>query len=171
MADSRPNATLRCLLRVPALLYRGRCGWLLGHRFLLLIHVGRRSGLRRRTVLEVVAYQPDGPELIVMSGFGRAADWFRNIQAAPEPEVIAGTRQFKASCRVLDTAEAACVFAVYEHRHRWLAPILRAVLSRLVGWRYSGSHADRRRLVTQLPLIAFRPRPSPRRCTPERDDF
>ena len=31
------------------------------------------------------------------------------------------------------------------------------VLSRLVGWRYGGGPTARRRLVRQLPVVAFRP--------------
>ena len=38
-----------------------------------------------------------------------------------------------------------------------MAPIVRRVLSRLLGWRYDGSEDARRRLVCQLPLVAFRP--------------
>jgi hypothetical protein len=36
--------------------------------------------------------------------------------------------------------------------------VVRAVLSRLVGWRYDGTPNARRRLGRELPLIAFRPR-------------
>jgi deazaflavin-dependent oxidoreductase (nitroreductase family) len=139
-------------------LYRWRSGWLLGHRFLLLIHVGRRTGLRRRTVLEVVEYRKEGPEAVVISAFGRNADWFRNIAATPDPEVVIGSRRFTAACRVLDEGEAVQVFAGYERRNRFVAPIIRSVLSRLLGWRYDGSEEDRRRLVVQLPFVAFRPR-------------
>ena len=46
----------------------------------------------------------------------------------------------------------------YERRNRILGLIVRWVLSRLLGWRYRGSEDDRRRLVKQLPLLAFRPR-------------
>ena len=46
------NAALRQLFRAPVYLYRWNFGWMLGHRFLLLIHIGRRIGLRRHTVLE-----------------------------------------------------------------------------------------------------------------------
>jgi hypothetical protein len=48
------------------------------------------------------------------------------------------------------------VITGYEQRNRFIRPIIRAVLSRLLGWQYDGSNAARRRLVTQLPLIAFR---------------
>jgi hypothetical protein len=49
------------------------------------------------------------------------------------------------------------VLADYERRNRWIAPLVRWVLSRLVGWRYDGSDDARRRLAGQLPLVAFQP--------------
>jgi deazaflavin-dependent oxidoreductase (nitroreductase family) len=158
MVQGRLNPLARRLFRAPTWLYRWRCGWLLGHRFLLLIHTGRRSGLRHRTVLEVMAYRPDGPEMIVMSGFGPRADWLRNIQANPNPEVMVGSLSFSAAYRVLDIEEAIAVIASYERRNRFAAPVIRLVLGRLLGSPYHGSEADHRQAATNLPLIAFRPR-------------
>jgi deazaflavin-dependent oxidoreductase (nitroreductase family) len=155
------KGTLGRLFRAPAFLYRWRCGWLLGQRFLLLTHVGRRTGLRRRTVLEVMEYRKPGPEVIVMSAFGRNADWLRNIQATPCPEVCIGAQHFSAAYRVLDAEEAISVVGGYEQRNRFIAPVIRSVLSRLLGWQYLGSESDRRRLVAQLPVIGFRPQSSP----------
>ena len=80
MAASRVRPGLRVLFHASIYLYRWRCGWLLGRRFLMLIHIGRRSGMRRETVLEILAYRREGPEAIVMSAFGRKADWLRNIE-------------------------------------------------------------------------------------------
>ena len=153
----KPGRTLRCVFQAPVYLYHWNGGWLLGHRFLLLTHIGHRSGRQRETVLEVLEYRADGPELIVMSGFGTGADWFRNIKAAPEPEIHIGRQHFVAVYRILPAHEAALVIKGYERRNRRLAPIVRAVLRRLLGWRYTGTDDDRRRLVAQLPIIAFRP--------------
>lgn len=158
MAATRLNAVLRCLFHAPVYLYRWRCGRLLGHRFLLLIHVGRRTGLRRYTVLEIMEYRKAGPELVVMSGFGPNADWLRNIQATPGPEVVVGSQHFTASHRFLGEDEAVRAITGYEQRNWYMAPVIRAVLGRLLGWRYNGAERDRRRLVAQLPLIALRPR-------------
>jgi deazaflavin-dependent oxidoreductase (nitroreductase family) len=130
----------------------------LGHRFLLLVHVGRHTGLRQETVLEVMEYRTEGPEVVVMSAFGPKADWLRNIQATPGAEVVIGSQHFTAAHRVLGADEAVRVIAGYEQRNRLVAPIIRAVLSRLLGWRYVGSEIDRRWLAAHLPLIAFRPR-------------
>src|SRR6516164_2580056 len=89
---ARLSGGLRSLFRVPVYLYRLKYGWLLGHRFLLPIHVGRRTGLRRHTGLEVLEYRNEGPEAVVMSAFGRAADWLRNIEATPSPEPLVLSR-------------------------------------------------------------------------------
>ena len=54
--------------------------WLLGNRFLLLIHIGRRTRRRRETVLEILEFRKEAPEMVVMSGFGHNANWLRNDQ-------------------------------------------------------------------------------------------
>lgn len=159
MPDAMParlSPIWRWLFRVPVHLYRWRLGRLFGCRFLLLIHVGRRTRRRRETLLEVVEYRKEGPEAVVMCARGRNADWLRNIEAAPEIEVVIGGDRFAARHRILATEEAVSVIAGYERRNRPIAPILRRVLSRLAGWPYRGSPEERRRLVAQLPLIAFR---------------
>ena len=154
------NSFLWHVFRAPVRLYRWRLGWLLGYRFLLLTQIGRRTGLRRRTVLEVVEYRPRGPEVVVMNGFGPDSDWLRNIEANPWAAVTVGRQHFIASHRFLGQEEARGVIERYEHRNRVIAPIVRAGFSWLLGWRYRGSECDRQRLVQQLPLIAFGPRAS-----------
>jgi deazaflavin-dependent oxidoreductase (nitroreductase family) len=155
----RKKSLLQHLLRAPVYLYRWRLGPLFGKRFLLLTHTGRRTGMRHQTVLEIMEYRKDGPEAVVMSGFGRNSDWLRNIDAIPNhEEVDIGSAHFKASHRYLDEEEAVNVVRNYERRNRFMAALVRLVLSRLLGWQYRGSEDDRRRLVGQLPLVAFRPR-------------
>jgi hypothetical protein len=106
-------------------------------------------------------YRKEGPEAVVMSAFGRNADWLRNIETTPGPEVVIGSQHFIAAHRFLDTEEAIRVIANYERRNWLIAPIIRGVLSRLLGWRYDGSTSARRQLVAQLPLIAFSMQPRP----------
>ena len=156
-ASTRSKGKLSRLFRLPVYLYHWRCAWLLGHRFLLLIQIGRRTGLRRETVLEIIEYRKEGPEAVVMSAFGRNADWLRNIEATPGPEVVIGSHRFAAVHRFLEEEEAVSAITGYEARNWLIGLIIRRVLSRLLGWKYRGSANDRRRLVKQLPLIAFRP--------------
>ena len=54
-----PHGLSRLAFRLPIWLYHSHLGWLLGTRFVLLTHTGRKSGLSRQTVLEVVRYDKD----------------------------------------------------------------------------------------------------------------
>jgi deazaflavin-dependent oxidoreductase (nitroreductase family) len=148
---------MRQVLRAPNALFRFGLGPLLGHRFLQLTHRGRRTGQLHQVVLEVVQWRPAEREAIVLSGLGRDAQWYRNVQAGGAVEVRIGRGRWVPVVRVLEPAEAAAAFAGYERRNRWAAPIVRRVLSRLAGFRYDGSPAARERLVAELPLVGLRP--------------
>jgi deazaflavin-dependent oxidoreductase (nitroreductase family) len=153
-----PGGALRLLLGLPVHLYRARLGFLLGHRFLLLVSTGRKTGLRRETVLEVVHYDPTTRESIVLAGWGRRAGWLHNVEAGLAGEVRTGRDRYVPDHRLVPPDEAAVVLAEYERRNRVIAPIVRAVLGRLLGWGYDGSPDARRRAVEQLPLVGLRPR-------------
>ena len=157
MSVSLRRRLLRWLLKAPVVLYDARAGWLLGHRFLLLRHHGRRSHRLYSTVLEVVAWRPATREVVVMSGFGHRSQWYRNVLAGQAVEVQVARLRFVPAVRPLDVDEAVGVLADYERRNRLAVPLVRAVLSKLAGFRYEGSDAARRRLVDNLPLVAFRP--------------
>jgi deazaflavin-dependent oxidoreductase (nitroreductase family) len=153
-----PTGALRALLGLPVLLYHAHLGLLLGHRFLLLVHTGRKTGLHRETVLEVVRYDPVTRESVVAAGWGRRTGWLHNVEAGLAHEVWTGRDRFAPTYRIVLPDEAERLFADYERRNRFIGPIIRAVLSRLLGWRYDGTTAARRRAIEQLPLVGFRPR-------------
>ncbi len=90
MSTIQKKSVLRHLLRAPVYLYRWRLGALFGKRFLLLTHTGRRTGVHHQTVLEVMEYREEGPEAVVMSGFGRNSDWLRDIETTSNEEVLVG---------------------------------------------------------------------------------
>ena len=134
MTPHRFGKVGRFLLRQPTHLYDWHIGWLFDSRLLRLTHVGRSSGHHYQTVLEVVGTDPATGEVIVMSGFGRSADWFRNLQAAPAEEIAISRRCFRPQHRILDETEAAAVLADYERRNRLITPIIRCGL----GWLSDG---------------------------------
>ena len=131
---------------------------MLGHRFLQLTHRGRRTGLPRTTVLEVLRWDPSDGSVTVMSGFGPKTDWLLNLAANGEAHIDIGRHCYDAAFRNLTLEEAAQVFADYERRNAVIRPIITSVLSHLLGWRYDGSAPARARLVAQLPVIEFRRR-------------
>lgn len=152
-----PKGFLGWLLSLPTCLYRAHLGFLLGHRFLLLVHEGRRSGRRHETPLEVVHYDRAGREAIVAAGWGRKTQWLHNVEAGLAREVQIGRERWAPAYRVLPADEAAEVLAEYERHSGMPKGLVRSVLSRLLGWRYDGSPEARLRAAAQLPMIGLRP--------------
>ena len=93
----------------------------------------------------------------MISGFGDTADWLRNLRAGGPAEVDFGRGPRPAAYRVLGLDEAEATYAAYERRNLLIAPLVRWTLTALLGWSYDGSRAARHRMVTELPLVAFRP--------------
>jgi deazaflavin-dependent oxidoreductase (nitroreductase family) len=136
-------------------------GRLLGHRFLLLTHRGRKTGRPHRCVLEVLAWRPDASEAVVISGFGERSQWLQNVLAGGAQEVAIGGFRFVPQMRVLDVEEGVRVLAYYERRNRLAMPVIRWLLSKLTGMAYDASPEARREVARLLPLVAFRPAERP----------
>ncbi|OBB94784.1 nitroreductase [Mycobacterium sp. 852002-30065_SCH5024008] len=139
----------RRLMRAPIWIYQARAGALFGSRLLMLEHVGRKSGAARYVVLEVVGHSsPD--TYVVASGFGRKAQWFRNIQANPRVRVYAGSQApRRATARILDQQEADRALAAYVSRHRQAWEQMRPVLEETLGVPITETD-------TPLPLVELR---------------
>ena len=149
----RPNALLLLLFRLPVWIYRLRLGWLLGHRFLMITHQSRRTGKVRRTVLEIVRQDHATGEFIVVAGYGKTSDWYRNIQSRPALQIHVGRRRFTPTQRFLMPEEVYKEFEAYEARH----PRFLRTFAGMIGLEYDGSEGQRRTLATELPMIALSP--------------
>jgi deazaflavin-dependent oxidoreductase (nitroreductase family) len=136
---------LRLALRLPVVLYRLHLGWLLGHRFVLLTHRGRRTGRVRQTLLEVVHYDRRTGECIVAAGWGEQAEWYRNLRAHPALSITIGRRRYAPVQRFLTVAEAEATLRDYQRQH----PMSAWAASHLLG-----IPIDR---VAPLPMVAFQP--------------
>ncbi len=110
-----PTGLKRWFLRAPIGLYRARLGFLFGNRFLMLEHVGRKSGQTRRTVLEVVVNRPDA--VFVAAGWGAKAQWFANLKANPQARYHLGSKVYDTDAVVVDQEEAARLMAEYADSH------------------------------------------------------
>jgi deazaflavin-dependent oxidoreductase (nitroreductase family) len=152
-----PRGLLGWLFKLPAYLFRLHLGFLFGHRFVVLVHEGRRTHRRYETPLEVISYNGSTAEAIVAAGWGRKTSWLHNIEAGLAREVWIGRERYKPAWRRLPVDEAVSVLEAYEKRSGIPQPIVRAVLSRLLGWSYDGTRESRRRAAEQLPMLGFRP--------------
>ncbi len=145
---ARPSGFRRWLFGAPVWLFRARLGTLLGGRFVMLEHRGRRSGRRHSTVLEVIRRDRASGERFVVSGYGPAADWYRNVAAGGLEAVWVGWRPLPAVARLLDDDEAAAELTRYQADH----PRVAARLVDLVGLDPSVPMAS---LIGELPVVGL----------------
>ena len=148
---TKPTGLWRWVLRVPVTLFRWHLGFLFGKRFVRIDHVGRRTSVVHQTVVEVVEIDQRTDELIVCSGTGPTADWYRNLQVAPAPTIQLGNRRWTPVQRMLDDAESAQHFARYEIAHPKTARRLLATM----GNSYDGSDEGRVAMMADMPMVAF----------------
>jgi deazaflavin-dependent oxidoreductase (nitroreductase family) len=153
ISPSKPTGLLKLSFILPRYLYRWHLGWLLGHRCLMFTHIGRKSGRKRQTVLEVVHYDPSTRECIVISGYGAKSDWYRNIQVQPAIEVQVGRQHYTPKQRNLSSAETLMVLEEYQRHH----PLLFREFMHFIGYAYDGTAEGLRTLSQVLPAVAFRP--------------
>ncbi|MDA3627420.1 nitroreductase family deazaflavin-dependent oxidoreductase [Saccharopolyspora sp. WRP15-2] len=118
----------RWIARAPIPLFQRGFGWLLGSRFMMLEHRGRRSGEPRYAALEVLDREPGA--LLLVSGYGPKSQWFRNVVADPEVRVWTGRlRGVPARAVVLPADEARERLEQYRRAHARSA----AALGRTLG--------------------------------------
>ncbi len=150
-----PTGLSRLAFRLPIYLFRAGLGGLLGNRFLLLNHIGRKSGLPRQAVLEVVDYDQATDTYYVASGYGRSAQWFRNIQANPEVTIQVGRRKLAVTAKIFEPEESGEMMVQYAQRH----PNAAKNLSRMIGYQVNGSMKGYRQIAAKhIPFVALQPR-------------
>lgn len=117
---------------------------MLGRRSVLLEHTGRKSGLPRETVLEVIRH--DDQSFDVAAVWGAKSDWFRNIEADPNVRISTGRiRRAEATAVLADVATAESAFAGYTEAHPAAARALGKSLGLPLG--------DPARMAATVPVV------------------
>ena len=75
----------------------------------MLTHVGRKSGLPRRTIIEVVSHNEETGVYYVAAAWRKKADWYLNILQNPKVKVQVGNQQFEAEASKMSEKEAKLV--------------------------------------------------------------
>ncbi len=148
-----PRGVARALYRLPIKLFHLHLGWLLMGHFLLLSHVGRKSGQPRQTVLEVLLHDRTKDVYYVMAGWGERSDWVKNIEKTPPVQISVGRRHICALATRLPPEEAESRVIAYGRQH----PRLIRSLPRLLGYRTDGTEEDLRALARLGIVVAFEP--------------
>jgi deazaflavin-dependent oxidoreductase (nitroreductase family) len=148
----------RWLFRAPLLVYRARLGWVFGHRLVMVLHRGRVSGRERRVVVEVVTRDRATGAVTVASGYGPAANWYRNLLARPDAAVVLGARRIAVRAVPLTAEEGGDLMVDYARRR----PRSARMVARQAGVDVDGSEAGYRALGRVLPYLRLEPRAGPR---------
>ncbi|MFI6291998.1 nitroreductase family deazaflavin-dependent oxidoreductase [Nonomuraea sp. NPDC050790] len=141
-----PTGWRRRMWRLPIGLFRAGLGWMVPHRMMLLTHTGRSSGRARQAVIEVVAREAGS--VVAASGFGKGADWYRNVLKTPEVTIQIGGHARPAVAVPLTVEEGADVMAAYAGRH----PAAARRLCALMGF---DDVLDFRQIGERIPFVRF----------------
>lgn len=147
-----PSKRMAMLLRLPIWLYKLGLGWMLGNRFLMIEHIGRKSGLKRKTVLEVVRHDKLDDTYYVLSGWGKKADWYQNVIKTPEVGVHVGFRKFTAIARQMAVEIAERELLDYAQNH----PVALRELINIIGYQVEPNEEGILKLAQELPVIALK---------------
>lgn len=149
----RPGRLALAFFRLPLAVYRSGWGRLLGETFLLVVHVGRKSGKPHSTVAMVLHYDPDTREVVICSAWGETTDWVRNLRAGPALQVQVGRRSYTPQQRFLSDDEALAVVVGFGRRHPWRLRLI----SEILGWEDLRSDSAATDFVRTHPFVSFRP--------------
>ena len=136
--------------RFPLHFYRLNLGWLLGGRFLLLIHTGRKSGLERRTVVEVVRYDANRDAYTIAAAWGERSDWYRNIVKNRQVRIQVGRRHTAATAFVLQPEEAIRELNEYAQAHPFA---YRVLFKMLLGFDGANRMEELQQAAQEIPLV------------------
>jgi deazaflavin-dependent oxidoreductase (nitroreductase family) len=146
-----PRGLSRIFWRLPIWLYRAHLGWLLTGHFLMLEHVGRKSGRGRQAVIEVVKHDKVNDVYYVASGFGLTADWYQNLLKTPQARIHSGFRHEAVVAEVLPTNQAEEIIMDYARRY----PTAIRALARIIGYEIKKGEENYREFARLVPIVAL----------------
>ena len=127
---------------------------MLDHVFLMITHVGRKTGKPRETVAMALRFNQDTREVVVCSAWGASTDWIRNLRASPAIRVQIGRESYLPEHRFLTEDESVAVAIEFRQRH----PHRLRLLAKILGWGDLSSDTALREFVRGRPFVSLRPR-------------
>lgn len=150
-----PSGWLKFFFKIPVLIARmGLAGWerLIGVEWMLLTTIGRRSGKKRYSMVDVLVYEKESDTYFIEVGFGKRSDWFCNIQVNPLFEAQVGRRRFHATAEKLPSEQTADVMVDFVRRR----PQYAKAVMKMVNITYKNEE-ELRRMAPHWMLLAVHP--------------
>jgi deazaflavin-dependent oxidoreductase (nitroreductase family) len=147
-----PKGLLKLFFRIPVYFYHIGLGWLFGERFVLINHIGRKSGKPYQTVVEVVEREKESGNIIVVAGYGEQTQWYKNLRQLPETTIQLGNRRLSVHIVLLRPEDGEDIIARYMARYGKLT----TQLFSMIGYEWDGTEIDARRIAREgLRFVKF----------------
>jgi len=150
-----PSGWMKVFFKIPVFIARlGFAGWerLIGVEWMLLTTVGRKTGKKRYSMVDVLVHEKESDTYFIEVGFGSHSDWYRNIQVNPIFDAQVGRRKFHATAELLPSERTADVMVDFVRRRPRYA---RSVM-KMVNITFT-SEEELRRMASQWILLAIHP--------------
>jgi deazaflavin-dependent oxidoreductase (nitroreductase family) len=149
-----PRGLLRLGFRIPVYFYRLKFGWLLGGHFVLINHLGRKSGLPRQSVVEVVERDQRAGSVTVVAVYGQQTQWYQNLKAHPETTIQIGSHKYDVIAEFVSPEDGEEIIVRYFHRYGKITGMLFSIL----GYSWDGTEQGVRQIARDwLRFICFMP--------------
>jgi deazaflavin-dependent oxidoreductase (nitroreductase family) len=135
-----PKAFLRFLFRIPVYFYRIGLGWLFGERFVLINHVGRKTGKEHQVVVEVLEREKGTNNVIVVAGYGEQTQWYKNLRNQSKTTIQLRNRKYGVSVEFITPEDGEDIIARYVGRYGKLTQQLFSMM----GYEWDGSEKGAR---------------------------
>ncbi len=151
-----PKGLLRLGFRLPVYLYHLKLGWLLGKRFVLINHVGRKTGLPHQAVVEVLERDEATGSVTVVAGYGQQTQWYQNLLAHPDTTIQIGAHTFRVTSDFFTPEDGEEIIVRYLDRYGKLTGQLFSML----GYSWDGTEGGARQIANDsLRFVRFVPEP------------
>jgi deazaflavin-dependent oxidoreductase (nitroreductase family) len=133
--QKRPSSFLKFFLKVPVHLHRMGMGgweWMIGGRWIFISTIGRKTGKKRYTMVDVIECDKTSDTYCIDAAYGQRANWFRNIQANPVFQAHVGRRKFATSAVVLSPEETGKKMVDFNRRR----PAYTKVVTAMIGLKF-----------------------------------
>jgi deazaflavin-dependent oxidoreductase (nitroreductase family) len=150
-----PRGWLKLFFKIPVVIARmGFVGWerLIGVEWMLLTTIGRKSGKKRFSMVDVLLHDEKTDTYFIEAGFGKRSDWYRNIEAQPRFEAQVGRRKFLATAEALPGEKTADVMIEFVRKR----PKYAKSVMKMVNITFT-TEEELRRMASQWMLLAVHP--------------
>jgi len=150
-----PRGLLKFFFKIPVVMARmGFAGWerLIGVEWMLLTTIGRKSGKKHFSMVDVLLHDGKSDTYFIEVGFGKRSDWYRNIQAQPDFEAQVVRRKFRATAEALPCEKTADVMVEFVRKR----PTYAKSVMKMVNITFTNEE-ELRRMASQWMLLAVHP--------------